>query len=836
MTHTAITTTGPTITVSSSADLKDAYATLSNQTGGGTILLEGGDYGSLWLYQYGVTDGDQPVIIASADPSDPAQFDTLFMREVSNLRIEGVVVDSTGSTRDDYLMDLWIDKSTNVQIVDSVFQHDTSGALKATGKPVEQMGLIRSSDQILFEGNYVDGYMHGLQAIDSTEIGILGNEITNIQGDGIRVGGLQNSSISDNYLHDFYGIDQNITHSDLIQVWGTNSYLLTKDLTISGNVLMASDSGSQSIFIRNGDWGKAGDSTSGHFQDITITDNLIYNGHVNGIAVSDTDGLVVDNNTVLWNPDTGMAKGDETPVNYKPAIVVRNTLDASITDNIVYDIQAPDSASLSGNQFVTYGNPDYATYVGNHFVNPLSGADVTLEDLVMLPDSPWRGLFGSSIGNEATDTQGAVVAVIRATASADDHYEMAFDAGESFDADAGRISEADGYSFHWSFSDGTTATGVTATKSYMEGGFKGVTLEVRLEGEVVGTSLRNFAVETKDIFAFDFEAGVVDISDGTPEIVEKGTLVADGDDTGYLIGDGRKLEIVKGTEKLYGLDEFGLTLDLTPTGNEPSGTFLYMHETMHGRILEDGRIAFQLKTDQGSYSLNSREPVFNDGGTHQIGIAFDGDAGQLELFADGESVSVVEAWGTTVSKGYNLTFGNTWQDSMDAIVDDILMTTDAASAGMRPVDSTPKSTPPKVADDGETPAEAPGETSGETPKETSGETPPVQPREPDVNPPARQPTSEDTPSPEMPDSERGVPTERVETDEDSGNFLSRIIDKLLSVLGLGRDDDVTKVAPPEEQSAMLLSDMLPVTEELCASDLDEEDCEGEEAAFADLAA
>ncbi len=793
-----ITTNGPTLTVSTAQELRDAYELLSQQDGGGTILLESGDYGKFSIYQYGEIDGDQPVIIASADPEDPAHFTGISLREVSNIRIEDILVDSTENGIVSGAFDLWVKDSSGVQIVDSVFQQDADNALKDDGDVVGYFAHIRDSSDIIFEGNLVDGYFHGLQMTDIENAEVSENEFTNLQGDGFRGGGFQDMLIQGNYFHDFYGVDQNVTHSDLIQLWGANAYTETSGVTITGNILMTSGSASQSIFIRNEEFGDEGDSTSGHFTDFTISNNVIYNAHRWGIQLADIDGAVISNNTLLWNPDATMVLNG-TPTSDDPEIYVRNSLNIEARENIAGDITLPDGSVDVDNVIVTYDNPLSSTYVGKHFVNPFAGNDATFADLFLLPSSPWYGVTGSDLNVYAQDITDGVLPVIGMEWAEDDRYEVTYDALQSLD-EAGQTADNPDYTYHWTFDDGTTATGIEVTKTYDGGGFKGVELEVRLDGEMVAEVTRNYDVVTKDIFSFDFEDGLVNLGDGDPQVIAKGELTSSEDGQGYLIGDGKTLEMGRSTQQLFELDSFGLALDLTPTGDEQSGTFLELYQTIRADVLQDGRVWMELTTDEGKYSLTSRESVFDDGETHRIGIAFDGDSGQLEMFADGESVSSTEAWGATPSEVYwGLVFGRTFNDSMDAVVDNIEMSIDPSVAGNLP-DIEPRPEDPPV----------------DTPpvEEPPAEEPPVE-DPPSEEPPAEEPPVENPPS-EEPDEDldtgdRGTPPEAVDS-EGSSNFLSDLLDMFLRIFGLGSNKDapIPESAAAEVSPALDLNELLPV--------------------------
>lgn len=459
-----------------------------------------------------------------------------------------------------------------------------------------------------------------------------------------------------------------------------------------------------------------------------------------------------------------------------------------------------DGTLASGNQILSYGDPSDSGYVGAHFVNPFAGTDVVLEDLYVLSSSPWYGTLGSSIGNTADDFSDGVRAVVTASPSDADQYILTYDATLS-EAAGDLIASDPSYSFHWTFGDGSTAEGPTVTKAYDDGGFTSVDLEIRQNDEAVAAITRNFYVDSKDIFAFDFEEGAVDISDGTPGVLDNGIITDSHDGKGYLIGDGNSLEIDRWSEDLFEHDSFGISIDLTPTGDEPSGVFLSLYKTMEGSVTSEGYVSFSLTTDEGTFDLISREPIFADGGTHRIGLAFDGNTGLLEMFADGESVSETEAWGTTAGQEYwGLVFGNVaWKDSMDAIIDNVEMSEDPAIAGVL------SSRPPV--------------------EEPPFEEPPVE------DPPAEDPPDEEPPLEEPPVDDpggRGDPTDPVDVEE-SENFLSRLLDIFLRIFGLGGDDTPvsSETAAAFVEDDLVLGDLVPLVGELDDTLPEPEDDDGD---------
>ncbi len=58
--------------------------------------------------------------------------------------------------------------------------------------------------------------------------------------------------IDDNYIHDFLSSDNSLVHDNMIQIWSSNTYLQTKDVTITNNTFEQGDGEwSQTIFIGN---------------------------------------------------------------------------------------------------------------------------------------------------------------------------------------------------------------------------------------------------------------------------------------------------------------------------------------------------------------------------------------------------------------------------------------------------------------------------------------------------------------------------------------------------------------------------------------------------------
>jgi hypothetical protein len=108
--------------------------------------------------------------------------------------------------------------------------------------------------------------------------------------------------IEGNHIHDFKKLADSGDHMDMIQFWTKEGEPSSQNVIIRDNFLDAgTGSPTHSIFMRNGvvDTGQGGEEY--FYRNIVIEDNFIYNAHLHGITVGETDGLVIRNNTLMYS-------------------------------------------------------------------------------------------------------------------------------------------------------------------------------------------------------------------------------------------------------------------------------------------------------------------------------------------------------------------------------------------------------------------------------------------------------------------------------------------------------------------------------------------------------
>ena len=667
-----------TVVVSTAEELSEAYASLS-ASGGGTILVSS-DAEPFPLEING--GGDDPVTIRSEDPEDPVHISRLSLMGVENVTVSDFYVFSDGLALDpdrkSYHDDLNIYNSTNIEVSDIVFKGDAEGFMDPSDPDVVwgvTLGDIKDSTGVTFTDNTASNYWMGLGVFNSYDTVVSGNEFTALQADGIRMMGVDGIEISGNYLHDFLGSLNKYNHDDMIQLFSTGADFVSRDITITGNILDASGgAGSQTMFLGN----ERDKAEPDHvYENIVITDNLIYNGSRNGIFLAGADGVQIENNTLLWNPDAGTQaeSGDPTKTS-APEIRLNRVDNGEVTGNIAAGFPpGSDAVLVTDNQTVNYVNPFASNYVGTHFVNVVEGGLTDIRDLRLLPDSPWAGM-GSSLSQPATQSSdGDVEAVMTMQASPTDPLEWTFDASLSLDAE-GYADSAD-YTFAWVFTDGSTAEGIQVTHNFETHGDFGASLAVVKDGEIVDLIARSLTVDPDTLFSFDFETGIKDLSPYSSSLDDQSSqnLTEGEDGQGYQLGGDRKINITRSNDQIHSLESFGLNLDLAANTETASGTFLYFHKVFEARIESDGRVSFELKTSEGVYEIVSDSVIFDDTDFHNIEIGFDGVNGSLVMRADGEIVAETEAFGSTAPKThYGIAIGNTFSGSVHAVVDNIVMT------------------------------------------------------------------------------------------------------------------------------------------------------------------
>ena len=407
--------TGNTIGVSSSTELMSA---LASATAGTTILLASGNYGALNL-----NSASQPwsnyageVTIKSADVAHPGTFSAVTLSGTKNLTFDSVKFDYTfGAGSQDYTPALEIkNNSSNIIVKNSIVDGDLAHNIATVdpgfilgpdliGTPYWPAGGIQNSayegyatgagvsiigsNHITIENNDISKFARAVYSTNSDTVTILNNDIHDIRRGGIEFSNVDNMLIQGNYLHDWKTSPATGDHAVMIESWSAGTSSPSVNVTVTGNFLNTGtgDQLTSGEILLGSD---AGVADNMKMQNLTVSNNVIYGNHFNGISFWSTIGANIFNNTLLQNKDSVAAGQDYTDPVYNPTIDAgAGTSNVRITNNIVTNAWNPPltapavGSGVSGNIFVQNSNPNGANYVGNLFSDALAGSAATLADL-----------------------------------------------------------------------------------------------------------------------------------------------------------------------------------------------------------------------------------------------------------------------------------------------------------------------------------------------------------------------------------------------------------------------------------------------------------------------
>ena len=415
-----------TIGVSSSAGLMSA---LASATAGTTILLAPGNYGALNL-----DSATQPwskfageVTIKSADPTNPAVFSGqqygVNLNGVQNLTLDGlkfagVWTNGVGSAAINFhnVTNFTVENSVFQGVIAPVTQGDNYagyGSGWALNGGNSQNVTVQNNEFFNWERGTTFGAINGLT--------VTNNNVHDIRADGMDFYQINNGLIQGNYIHDFKTAAASADHPAFMEFHTAGTTSPSTNITINDNFL---NSGAgqlaTSLLVDNEAVRLSGAGLDMYYRNFTITNNVIYNSQYNGITVGATNGLTIENNTLLQNKasiNNSAPAGDEVFVpNIHITLSTPMTSNLTIANNIVEQANTswltspgPDwaFASIHGNLVVQNSNPTGANYVGKLFVDALAGSAATLAGLKAAPGSIIdQSHVGSSLTQVGSDGLG----------------------------------------------------------------------------------------------------------------------------------------------------------------------------------------------------------------------------------------------------------------------------------------------------------------------------------------------------------------------------------------------------------------------------------------------
>lgn len=369
-------------------DLRQLEQVLSDSKGGERIELAPGNYGALRLVRSALSPlaFSVPVTIRSADPAQPASFTSIDLRNVQNVTFENLDLRYRFSAGDDQrARPFRVRDSRNIAFLACRFAGDLS---TGTGTPADGFGNgigldVVGSTGIRLEDSLFESWHRGAVFARSRDLNIKGNKLRGLRSDGLNFAEVSNVVIERNTLTSFKTSLRTGDHPDMIQFWTGRTKSPSTDILIKDNILDIGDGDwTQSIFMRNEevDSGRAGPDM--YYRNVQIIGNFIRNGHVHGITVGETNGLLISNNTLLQSNESPRILHLTVPaVNVKP-----NSTDVRIVNNV--GARFPDNQAgwrIEDNFRVQRNFPARQDFYNAVFVDAMAPGAAPLDSFAPLP-------------------------------------------------------------------------------------------------------------------------------------------------------------------------------------------------------------------------------------------------------------------------------------------------------------------------------------------------------------------------------------------------------------------------------------------------------------------
>ena len=661
--------------VSTSTDL---YTALSQAKGGETILLAGGNYGDFNLlaksgFNYRFSDN---VTIRSADPDDPAVFNSLDVRDGGNMTFDGILFDYVfQSGTPIHVTPFKFSNCDNITIRNSVFDGDLAQGVSANDDGLGYgIGLVMGGSRgSTVENNEFFDFFRGIAMGSGSDARILGNNIHDLRMDGMNFSQMQGIVIEDNYIHDFKRSKLASDHADMIQFWTNNTDKPSTDIMIRGNTLdVGGGDSTQSIFMRNDlvDRGLAGEEM--FYRNVIIENNTIVNGHANGLVIGETMGLTIRNNSVL-HADGMTVDGTDANSEIPKIRVSQDSQNVTITHNAAAAIWGFNGQSdwiMNNNAYVQDQSPLDPGYYGDVFITSSMYLTDAGHRFIAIPGGMLDTLKAGSSAlhwESANLDPRALFDVIAVEGDASMRLFEAFESGIISTLPAGVT-----LSYEWTFSDGTSATGPTVQKRYASPGYDDVTLTLHLSnGDNVSSSAR-VGINGGEILSMTAD-GIIYAHDNGAVQQLSDAQTASGLRLG---GDDRLVVDREHITAIFGSDNFDIDLSLQANQIDSNGELFRLQGTFIAGV-EKGELVLRVFPDDlPQTTLVTDGANLTDGARHDVNISF--ADGIMQVSVDGKvltSATVPSTFGDNVSS--NLTFGRDGYSNFDGYLSNFSIAVDA---------------------------------------------------------------------------------------------------------------------------------------------------------------
>jgi Right handed beta helix region/PKD domain/Concanavalin A-like lectin/glucanases superfamily len=645
-----------TINVSNATQLLNA---MTHATGGEKIVLQSGDYGNLTL-----TAGrdifahfSSAITITSADPGHPAVFAGMNISGLSNVTFDHVKFDykaTTGALGS--VAPFKINNCSNVTISNSEFDGD-----KASGRGPLSDGYgtghgltITGGSNIALTNNEIHDFSRGVIVSKVNGVTVSGNDLHGMSSDGLDFAQVTNVTIDSNHIHDFVRSPLSVAHPDMIQFWTAGTTSPSTNIKITNNFLdIGAGDETQSIFMRNEmvDAYHAGQNM--FYKNVEISNNIIRNADSHGISVGETNGLKIDNNTLLQS--ITQDQGGTISIPY--ITVAKSSTLVTITDNVVPSFGPAITGSHPGwtignNVLAGIDDPNSENYIGKLFYDALDKTSASVNDFHIVPGST---LDTSHAGSHLTAplTSTAYSGYIDAHPTTGKNYtslSQTFDATHIYDS-LGKVALT-GAKIVWDFGDGSKGTGLVTNHVYAQQGDYTATATITLANGKTLALDKTLHVQSSSFFDADFNTNAFDHSLIANEVTMNNAKLVFTSDGGHAIDLQGGVVRYKTNGDFFNNKEYSLVVDFKKdVGEENQGGRLVYFSGSYVITLGADGLNVAITTTMGTKTLKADNLGIADSDWHRIALSFSGETGFAKLYLDGHEVASVGGLQGAIQKG-----------------------------------------------------------------------------------------------------------------------------------------------------------------------------------------
>jgi Ca2+-binding RTX toxin-like protein len=674
------------------SDSMELISELKQASGGDIIELAAGNYSDVTLSNLNFND---TVIIRSASNDHRADFNTLLISGSSNIEFNSVDFDfKPGQETVSWDSAIRIVGSNEITVrnssitggpaVNGVPPETEAGGLDKTGNvlglPAGRGITVSGSSNVTIEQNEISQLENGVVADGTDGLKIINNAIHDLRSSPLRGGNVSNLFVDGNHFYNFFpwkfgGAGD---HGDQVHFWTrANQDGPNVNYTITNN-FFEQGAGTAMLGVYLDDNGQGIG-----YENVNISNNIIYNGNLQGIRLEHVISGVIEFNTMLSN-SSDAADG--------PTIVLRDgSEDLQINNNIASNPISTDRITNieSNNNLIVQGSdPNAPNYVGNLFVNPLAGGAANLADLQALPHSIVEqmgvgaastiyGSLPSQMTGFISDDAGSGLDLLRHTFTVSD---IAGPAGEL---------DLAGATVNWDFGDNTPGSN-SSSHTYTHAGRFNVTASIALaEGGTINLE-KTVEVQTPIALFSDFDNGARDLSDisNAVTIGQKVSFEKHGDGEALrLNGD---IVTYSRSPDFFNNSEYSVLVDFKKdSGHEAGGGRLVNFSGSFVVFVEDDNLSVQLTTDKGTIWLKAQDVGVADDNWHSLALTFSGVDGTAKLYLDGHDVASADGLAGATQIGLAsqpIYLGNPWGAEFSGLIDNFAfikgaLTQDALAAG-----------------------------------------------------------------------------------------------------------------------------------------------------------